>query len=245
MRTITITAHERPDYLRHTLDSLLAQPPELLRSYELLVGIDPLRSKSGSDAHTINPFIQAAISVFQSTSQMTVTTVRRDRPLGINWNNHDLIGRAFAIGSSYNLALEDDVELAPDALRLVEWHRQREDQSVLNLFNKSADGPEVALNVYAGYHFCPFAWACPSVVWHDLAANWMTDPRGWDWTVEIVMRRLGIPSLTPMVSRARHIGVVGTHFDAETHAAYFPPHLTFQQAPAVGEFKINDVVATQ
>ena len=106
INTITICAYNRPDYLDQVLESLhvaLRLCPEF-RVERIFIGVD--------QGGVINPV---------ECTDYNLEVVYWPEHLGVTEHPRRLLQYAFVErGSSFNLHLEDDTVLAPDAIRLVE-----------------------------------------------------------------------------------------------------------------------------
>ena len=208
MRTITLVAYNRLGYLKQLVASLQTN---ILDGYTLFIGVEPTD--------------QTVVDFCQKLDFMpTVVTLNRQR-LGVSANPLATISRAFDSGSEFNIALEDDLVISPDALDLAEWFRclQNNNYFCLNLFNYGSD-PNQAELVMELDHFAPLGWACTARVWFDwILPNWTVDARGWDFSVNSVLATYGPKKvLAPQLARANHIGRDGgAHCTPELHDRFF------------------------
>lgn len=149
--------------------------------------------------------------------------------IGIHWNNKSLYERAFGNGSEFNVAIEDDTPLSPDALDLANWFwslPSRDDYLLLNLFNGSRSG-NCPVDIEECDSFCPWAYCVTQEKYERLVApHWMCDDRGWDWSICAAMTRFGHKSLRPVLSRSRNIGKhEGTYCSPAIHEESFGGHV--------------------
>jgi hypothetical protein len=209
MKTVTLVAYRRLHYLNRVIESLKKNS---LTGYSLFVGVEP------DD--------QSVVDYCRNLDFMPTTVVVNENRLGVAWNPHATISRAFAAGSSFNVALEDDVVLSPDALSLANWFFALpycEKYFSLNLFNYHSDAafPD---EVEESNHFVPLGWAVTTRMWHDLVEpGWMCDQRGWDFSVNRILEsNPGLRLLQPRLARANHIGREdGAHCTPAFHDATF------------------------
>ena len=139
------------------------------------------------------------------------------------------------------VVLEEDVELAPDALLYFRWALARAAADarlaprVLTVSGYAPPVPPPAAAAAAAAAaaggaapplfdvatdeagFMVWGWALPASSWPALRAGW-TWLDNWDFAVERARAAGGYVSLAPLVSRSRHIGMRGGNF-AVTDAA--------------------------
>lgn len=198
MRTITIAAYRRPEYLAQVLNSLsaaLEYCPEF-KPDRIILGID-----LGGDLEIVP----------SEDWPFPAEIIRWPEHLGVNEHPRRLLQYAFMeLGSDFNLHLEDDTVLSPDALRLAMWfQRTPNPASTLSLYSASK---AVAENEIVRYRqdFGGWGWATTRAVWLRLLApywNYKRDlPIGWDWSISKLMAEKGLRAMEPSLSRVRNIG---------------------------------------
>lgn len=206
MKTVTLPAFNRPRYLEHTLNSLSKN--NLLGFDIMYINIDSKNEEVIDLCKSIN-FIQTDIRINETT-------------LGVRRNPFDVINRAFDNGSSFNVHIEDDILLSKDTFDLARWYFENipEDKYLLlnfcNYFNDSKNLPNkvVEYDEFIAIGFCFFAFS-----WYQfIKPFWFKDHIikksknvGWDWTVRDVIRKYNLKTLTSLIPRVEHIGLVGTH----------------------------------
>lgn len=115
-KTISIAAYNRPDNLAWLLRDLKAQLLPL-DDYQLHISID-----RGKD-------FEAVKAVAEEVDFVKTRVTWPERHLGMNRGTFESIRRAFEQGGAdFNVYLEDDFLLSPDAFNLVEWYIQNEGQ---------------------------------------------------------------------------------------------------------------------
>jgi hypothetical protein len=212
MLSITLVAFKRPAYTSQALEALSCCRG--LRRFErLFISIDP-----GFDA------VGAICREWGKRLPIAVEVTVNAEPLGVAGNPLRAYSRAFdEAGSDFNVAIEDDAVLSPDALELALWFYERRATasrySFLNLCdhydyrgegrNKRAvlDSPELLAET--SNLSAPFAWCLPRREWGFVKANWNANSRsipGWDWSLRFAMRMESKIALTPVLSRCRNIG---------------------------------------
>jgi hypothetical protein len=208
MKTITLTTWNRPDYTALALEALRNND---VSGYSLFVNAEP--------------GCELTIDTIRKIDFMPVSLCVNEEPLGINWNNRAAYDRAFSAGSLFNIAIEDDVLLSPDAIDLANWFYDNPEcrrYAALNLFNNSRDlrFPESILEdtTFRPWGFCLMCEEDETLI----RPHWMCDPRGWDWSVSQILREHNRKTLTPALSRSRNIGRLGgTHCTPEYHDECF------------------------
>lgn len=224
MKTITLVAFRRPDYTLETINSLRVQ--RNISDYHLFVAIEP--------GHLETYAVCRGIDFMDRTIEVNSTV------LGVNCNNLKVYERAFDAGSMFNVAIEDDTPLAPDALRLAQWYAtlpERDNYWLLNLFSGSRtyDRP---LDVSEHGSFCPWGFCMSQTGFERIASEWMCDPRGWDWSICEAMKRKSGKALKPHLARSRNIGRTrGVYCTPEYYDACFGGNVC-SDGLAVGDFRI-------
>lgn len=207
VRTLSLTAYNRPDYLRQTVDAL--NGCEALDQFErVFVSID------ASDQQ------DAVLSAVNRLKLSTIVYVHTEH-LGLNANIKFALQQAFA-GSQFNVHLEDDIVLSPDALRFVLWAAPQ--VPVVELFSRrvgEADPGSCSFHP----HFNPWGWACAAEVFKRfIEPDWelrLKQVPTWDLALHSVMAANCLQALRPHLSRSKHIGRTGT----TQMEAYFDQHL--------------------
>lgn len=210
LKTITITAYNRPEYLRQALDALSSC--RRVGEYVIFAVVDP------SDRQFE---VQAELERFCEGRLAHV--VLNKRRLGCDYNNFFAYQLAFGAGSQFNFAVEDDIIVSPDSLEMAEWAWSRWPPQALGfcLFNRNLPGLpkpnpfEVARNNL----FNAWGWACPVKVFRRyVEPNWMCHQRWWKGDAQVWDRSMTQIALDyqmffirPDLSRVRNIGADGDH----------------------------------
>lgn len=210
MRTITVCAYNRPEYLEHSLQALsyaLNFCPQY-RSAKIIVGVDPSA-----------PEIQNKV---EELADRWAEKVVWPEHLGVSEAPRRLLQYAFSeLGTSFNVHIEDDILISPDALRLCLWFERlsyfdpawdKRSRILLSLHSHSQtlERPEA---VIPRRDFGVWGWACPRFTWNTWIAPYWNHKRtgkiGWDWSVSKTMKDNGLSALCPVLSRSRNIGREG------------------------------------
>ncbi len=127
----------------------------------------------------------------------------------------------FKNGIEFNVALEDDAVLSPDALEFAEWFYalpNRSEYVYCSLGDPHYRTERALENEYRDVHECrsiyTSAWCFTKFEWAWMREWWNRHLRtqvGWDWSLAYAMETHNKRSLYPLVSRAKNIGRVGVH----------------------------------
>lgn len=231
MKTISMVAYNRPAYTMAVLDSLLLND---LRGYEMFIQIDP-------------GCAVVAECIFDYIPRIPIKVHLKINPerLGVDYNNKHLFDWVNLAGSDFNLAIEDDTPLAPDAMELVNWYEQNgKNFFCLNLFSFGTVR-QTPNELMVCNDMCPWAWAFHRFSFEDyIRPRWMCPtgdgkPCGWDWSLNKCMQDFKLKSLRPVLSRSRNIGLeLGAHCTEEFFNRDFPPTLVQSEGGPPKNWKI-------
>lgn len=216
MKTVTLPVYKRADYLERTLAALKANRTE---GYTLYVSVDPGNDKVGDLVKAID---------FMPT-KILWNKERR----GLNGNIRHVLFAAMEDGSEFNVAIEDDVTLTPDAIDLAEWFRTldtRDEYVALIFCNfQGKFRPNVIIPSRKfwswGYCFARQGWEKAFIKgWEYVMEKCQSGVKESTWDTHM-MRWIMIgmfTTLLPDLSRSTHIGQVGgTHFREHQSAKHF------------------------
>lgn len=212
MRTITVPVCSRPFLFGKMLESL---KKNCVQGFVLYVGIEP------------TPQTDEMVAIAEAIDWMETRIHVNSKKMGVDWNNYALLERVFSEGSQFNVHLEEDIIVAPDALDLARWYEQRagrEGDLFLGFMGHNYRSDQNRpLEVARTWYFTPIGWCCSVDSWNSfLKPNWMSDSRGWDWSIASAMERIGGRSLHPLLSRSTHTGREGgVHCSPEHHDRVF------------------------
>lgn len=207
VKTITLPCYNRPAYLAQTLASIRAARGH--SEWTLIFSIDPG-----------NPEVR---SIARSTTWMPARVFRNDLKLGIDANTFHAAELAFHLGSDYNLYLEDDVVISPDALILASQFQSIAEAPapaflVLRRWHTTQDHskPDVVAHTPAqglfgngfAYSMCHYRQHIRSWWFHYTTA---LACHGWDWSLQYGWETTGVAQYRPCVNRSQNIGVTGTN----------------------------------
>jgi hypothetical protein len=227
LKTISITAYNRPDYLEQVLRSLIKNN---LQGWHIYIALEPSKASRCNKKIINRVLVNCQYSVIENHSR-----------LGIKNNPYELQSTVFACGSRINIYLEDDTVVSPDLTKLADWYWGLDLQNVvcLNLLygNCGAEGhrsdPQEPGAVCVTRNFNSLGYICTCEQWRDhLSRFWYCNrPEikgwGWDWAVlKEVQMRPELCVLQPALARANHIGRLnGTHCPVSLHDAVYAPIL--------------------
>lgn len=206
MKTITMPVYRRPQYMRRALEAIKTCDP---KDYVLFVGVEPGCPETSKMASEIS-FMRRVI-------------INNKKILGVAGNAKSLLDTVFSWGSSFNVHVEEDVVVTPDALALADWYSSIQDRyAVLGLVNYFSN-PDRPIDVLDTHYFAPIGWCIKRTMWESLIGpEWLNDSRGYDFSIANTIDRTKTRTLHPMLSRSTHIGRDGgVHCSKEYHDKTF------------------------
>ena len=217
MRSITITAWRRPEYLNTMLASLAKND---LSGYRIYFGLEP----------GCTPVIDLA-DAFPHEDKIIVINQKK---LGVCDNPFNVLSLAFSQGSEGNIYIEEDLALSPDVTQVADWYLDQVDKTqvlYLGLFNMTSD-PSKPEQFFKGRSFSPLGGVISKDQWNTwFKPNWKNNAEpikiwgkwGWDWCMSAVIRNNPeLRSIFPKASRTNHIGREGgVHCTPEDHDKHF------------------------
>jgi hypothetical protein len=232
---VSLTAYNRPDYLEQVLESL-----EVAISY----CPEPVFLVSSVDG----PASDVQAQILDMLPGDDPGNHKRDHKylstenLGLQKNTLRALDEAWGIadghGEDFLLHLEDDLVLAPDALRMACWMRDayRDDPETgfISLTNVHNDEPENWAGAYRSPWFECHLWGTWRPIWDNLMRpDW---PHGWfdHWAAMVNDQKMwGLLQAIPNLSRSKSIGEFGVHSNSEYHVLHNPKHYAGDALPAL------------
>ena len=228
MRTVTLVAHDRPS---HTAKAICALTDAILKSDEqifdtLILSIDP-------GCQEVTDVCDKAAEMLSNAGVINCALYVNKEKFGVSGNTLVALSRAFEEhGSDFNLSIEDDAILTPDAALLAQWFDDKYggEESTYTLFsmcNHRAFGRgenpgnianDPAYLVESLLITSPFAWCLPACHWPFVQDSWdrkTLPPNGWDFSLSFSMRLAKRRALHPILSRCQNIGKTGVHSNPE------------------------------
>lgn len=220
---ITITACDRLENLRMLVQSLANQSYIRHSLYKLYIHVEPISK----------PVIDFCKTVKLFDCDLLVHDVQQ----GVNKNTFSSMERALKHeGHLFNMYLEDDLLLSPDALRLYESYAER----VLKLKNQKDQGieQEAMLCMYTDEGNLNkstffesrrmFGWGF--IMHRDTFFKvarpiWCAGSSMWDNRVAQAVREHGMHNIFPNLSRVTNTGRHGVHFTPEQHDRLVGNHI--------------------
>ena len=225
MRTITLVAYDRPGYVARAIgamtEALLKLDDRIFD--KLIFSIDPGNVE-------VSRVCEHAAEVLSSGGVIECITYKNVQRFGVAGNALVALSRAFEEhGSDFNLHLEDDACLIPDAAILAKWFDEAHggplsDYLLMAMCNhrdfghgkNPGDVPnDPELMAESAHIPAPFAWCASKYQWSFIRDSWdkkTVPPTGWDWSLSFAMRLGRKRALHPVLSRCRNIGREGgTH----------------------------------
>lgn len=222
------TVCDRPDYLE-----------QALASWRRVRGVERHRFHFQVEPTLATPANVALIEQFGQDVLAPVSWQVNPTLLGVHLNPYVAFIHGFG-AADYVVLCEDDVVVSEDIVEYHEWASAAyvHDTELAAVCSYVHDGTGPFDHVLRTPAFAPLIWGTWRDRWDEyVGREWDKDGStyngtpgnnvGWDWNLNTrVCPRLGKKFLLPLMSRADHIGVVGTHSregDAFTHARVFEP----------------------
>jgi len=206
-KTLTITAYNRPQYLRQVLASVRKNATD---GWELHFGVEP-----GN---------QEVLDLCNGVDFMPCTVTVNPTRLGVQENPFQTLTRVFdGEKSDLNVYLEDDVVLAVDALAMASWYAgvaDPERQMALCLFNYDSRVnmrdrvcvTSTPSRPARASTFCSLGFAATAEQWARWIKPHWNDCGGWDYALSGPLNNRVAAVAVPLCSRSNHIGRMGGTF---------------------------------
>jgi len=244
LKTITIAAYNRPEHLAMLLDSLYSQLLPL-SNYELYIRVD-----AGGDQ--FNEVMQVASKTDFIKSRLFSSSENE----GIISNTYWLMHHVFdTLKSDFNVYLEDDLILSPDAFNLVEWYIENYSEILTHVHDIGAfclcelgggTNPERLFlsRAMVGWGFLMSAWQWkqygePS--WRDSVGLWGKEMM-WDSSLANYIRksRKTAYNVFPELSRITNSGETGVHCTPTGYKKLMMGH-TYNTSRELYSFYLEDL----
>jgi len=218
-KVITLSLYNREDYTFHVLDNL--SKCKGIEEYVIIPVIDH-DNQHGNNQRAMTELL------FAATQQ---TKLKIDQPryhqsnVGCNANIFTCLNIGFKV-TNFLIHLEDDIILAPDALKYFEWASKEyeDDPTVFTVDaynNKEYKAIPAKDEVERSQSFKPWGWATWIDRWNDIKDRWQFSysPRfehgkkvfnggGWDVAMKEYLRR-DRHRIYPKLPRCKNIGAIG------------------------------------
>ena len=257
MNTITLIVHDRPVYTAKAISALaeaLLKPNESV--FDLLImSVDP---GCGEVAEVCDRAAQALTEsgVIECAVYLNAPRQSASPTDAVAENELLALSRAFdEHGSEYNLSLEDDAALTPDAALLADWFYRGHggplsDYLLMAMCNhrdfgrgkNPGDVPDDPSYIAEAAHIAaPFAWCLSRWQWPFVRDSWnkkVVNPSGWDWSLSYAMRLAKKRSLHPILSRCKNIGREGGVHESVESFDQSQGGLVYSNGTYEGNYKI-------
>ena len=257
MNTITLIAHNRPSYTAQTIMGLTEALLNTVNPVfdKLIFSIDPGNSEV-VDVCEKAAEVLANGSVIECVVYVNKGRLSDDGTIAVATNTELALMRAFEENDSdFNLSIEDDAVLTPDATLIAEWFLRchggpTSGYLLMSMCNHRDFGrnrnPGTIPNdpsyiAEAAHITSPFAWCLSRYQWPFVRDSWnkkIKFPMGWDWSLSYAMRLEKKRALHPVLSRCRNIGREGgVHESVETFD-HSQLGLTYSDGTYSGDYRI-------
>ena len=214
-KTISLACYSRPKILLEALDSLKNQMADLA-NYKLYISCEPGNSEVINIIKNID-FIETDITI-------------NDKKLGLSTNTFNAINKAFK-QADFNLYLEDDIVLSPDALNLFEWYIKQDLTNIValsfcNFWDKNDKLDENLIYKVRGLNGWGFI-ASKQQFKKYFRPFWFPLKGFWDKSSAIQTRKMSknIYYIVPQLSRSTNIGDVGTNMTTGDWKRFMGGHI--------------------
>lgn len=222
---LAMTAYRRANYLRESLFSLANNDD--LTDCQLHFSLEP-----GDEE---------VLGTCEFTRFMPTEIHINPHVYGVTGNPYEMLKRMFERGAEHVIYLEDDVLLAPDAIRMAKWFFNLPAETCdaylcLTFYNNNSSADADICAIQSGQNFSALGMAITKYQWENyFAPNWHANPAGWDHSIQALTAER--KTLFPAISRSHHIGRHGgTWYNASRHdVIYCTNPMSTQLAP---EFRI-------
>lgn len=226
-KTLFITAANRPNYFRETMNSW--RKVRGFYDWKVVIRLEP------------TPQVSEHQNVVTELQHENIQIVVNPQVYGVL--HHPWVGfNELFMFSDFVVRAEDDLLVSDDILEYFDWASEEylNDKDIAAVIGFSpddvVDGPEV---VNRRPDFSPWVWG----TWHDRWVDYMRDTwdhdystyngspgnqAGWDWNLDTrILPGLKKQCIMPSVSRVQNIGVFGVHGTPENfvQASSFTPHI--------------------
>ena len=222
MHTVTVATYNRPDYLRCVLMALataMHECPAFGRQAQIVIGIDPGGDRQQDVCAVAHQFADMAAA----SGYATPALILWPEHLGVSEHPRRLLQHVFTVlRSEFNVHLEDDTVLSPDALRLAYWYQEQtrwrpDTTDKVICLSLHARSNEIDSSFPELIHYRPdfgvWGWCCTHIAWWLWLSHYWNVKRtgklGFDWSLSWMMHKNNLWVLSPSLSRVQNIGREG------------------------------------
>jgi hypothetical protein len=237
MKTISITYNNRLEYMEQLFSSL--KKVENLSFFNLIyIKSEPMTRKG--------KFIYNLVKNFPIKIEIEENKIQ----LGIKKNPYSAVKNAFEkYNSEFNLNLEEDIILSPDAFNYCQWFYELKENPYFTcqLFNfdskEKVFSEEDYFIVSPQMKFSALGWATFQKQWKDIfSKEWFKEypPYGWEYSINEAIKKNKLFSLIPKVSRSYHTGLLGgIHYRRENHDKLYV-NIIYNKEKKITNFRIKN-----
>ncbi len=226
-KSITILCNNRFNYLKILCDSLAKNDLSGWNIYGIL-----------------EPDGQRCKKILEEKLPMTEIIINSNQ-LGCYFNSTYAWWFAFENKRmDFNLFIEEDVILSPDAINLTNWyidnHSNNPEMMAIILHNETKSN-KIDNKICKKYKwFTTFGMGITRDIWRNVyRPNILKDPGGWDFSIYSTIKEIeNLHTILPEFSRANHIGRYGTHCSQEFHDSHFRELIINQDIVKKEEFQL-------
>jgi hypothetical protein len=214
-KAIFFTVHNRPDYLRSTLEQW--KVVENLSEYDIYFRIDP-SDVTENVVEEINSFSNAI-----SSNVKTILNLEKQGCAHNTWNGFNTLFNDY----EFLILAEDDIIPSTDIANYFTFleRKYRNDEEIA-VISANYEFPEYDKHSVSRVPiFRGQIWGTWKSIWDSyIKDTWDFDyssgvdggPSGWDWNLTLrVLPENNLKCIVPHSSRSQHIGVNGLHCDEE------------------------------
>jgi hypothetical protein len=227
VNSLSLSAYNRPEYLHRVVQAINACDSSGFDC--VFVVID----KGNKEAEILFEIERLALPQ---------TILLQTEHVNISKNILTALRLAFS-QSDFNVHIEDDIVIAPDALRFALWVKEQK-ADFCEFFSRNQDqSAEIGAASYHP-HFNPWGWACTKTIFtRYMEPDWNSrlcpsNRNLWDLAMHAVMEKHQLTALRPHLSRSLNIGRISTNETVD----YFDQHLSgfnFSTQPYTGSYYIT------
>lgn len=225
-KTLFITAANRPNYFRATMDSW--RSVRGFYDWRVVIRLEP------------TPFVSEHQDIITELQHEKIQVIVNPQIYGVLHHPWEGFEAQF-LHSDFVVRAEDDLVVSDDILEYFDWASENyeDDNEVAAILGFSSLESSDSSRVVRQNKFSPWVWGTWDSRWSDyIRDTWdhtystyngvPGNESGWDWNLDTrVLPKLGKKCIAPEMSRVQNIGVYGVHGTPENfvQASSFVPHI--------------------
>jgi hypothetical protein len=237
LKTITVIGSNRPAYMAKALSSISVALAALAQNKQpsfdrLIISLDS--DASGKLDHATMELREGAMDILSRENLVECFAYTTRRNMGCGAHHLAALANVYEYhGSDFNVLVEDDARLSPDALHFANWFQANHcgpfaDYLLAAMCNHLSFGrggnpggipDKPSFVAESPIINSPFAWCMSKYQWPFVKCAWESKrepPHGWDFSLSYNMRLARKKTLHPVVSRCANIGEFGVHETPES-----------------------------